>query len=273
MKVHPAAEVFPMLPEDELQELAADIKEHGLSEALKVSNGFLVDGRNRLAACKIAGVEPQFQELNGIDPVSYILSANIRRRHLNKGQQAMVVAKIYPESEKRGVKSNIKIDFNRDYLVKARTVLAVLPELANQVIEGVTPLSEAYEKAQFERKAIELAETNLDALRNDASDLAILVDEARMSLAEALAAWEQRKSDEAERTKNQRETMIRLAENAYNSTVAWSVESFIKSVNESLCDPDFRTAFLTRVRINPSNLGEIQKGAKIFARLLTKLTK
>ena len=77
--------------------------------------------------------------------------AVIKKRHLTKGQRAMAVAMIYPE---RGRGKTPKIsEFHPDYLRQARTVLEVLPELAAQVRDGDIPLSEAYEKAQFERKA------------------------------------------------------------------------------------------------------------------------
>jgi hypothetical protein len=36
------------------------------------------------------------------DPTAYILSANVHRRHLNKGQQAMVTAMAKPDGEKGG---------------------------------------------------------------------------------------------------------------------------------------------------------------------------
>jgi hypothetical protein len=61
-----------------------------------------IDGRNRLAACKIAGVEPRFEKLNGADPAAYIVSSNLKRRNLKKGQQAMALAMIYPTPEKGG---------------------------------------------------------------------------------------------------------------------------------------------------------------------------
>ena len=36
------------------------------------------------------------------DPVAFIISSNVKHRHLNKGQQAMAVALAYPEPEKGG---------------------------------------------------------------------------------------------------------------------------------------------------------------------------
>lgn len=63
---------------------------------------------------------------------------NIRRRHLNKGQQAMALAKAYPEPEKggRGQKGAAKAaysvgEFSRQYLTRARLVLRVLPSDAD----------------------------------------------------------------------------------------------------------------------------------------------
>ena len=51
IKAHPAADLFPMMPEAELRELGEDIKTHGLKSHLKLHNGKLLDGRNRLRAC------------------------------------------------------------------------------------------------------------------------------------------------------------------------------------------------------------------------------
>src|SRR5262245_25033423 len=61
-KVHPAADVFPMLPEDELRKLGEDIKVNGLAEPIVLwssrdrSEVFLIDGRNRLAAMELVGM-------------------------------------------------------------------------------------------------------------------------------------------------------------------------------------------------------------------------
>jgi hypothetical protein len=47
----------------------------------------LIDGRNRREACRRAGIVPDYVLLDGADPVAYILSANINRRHMSKGQR------------------------------------------------------------------------------------------------------------------------------------------------------------------------------------------
>jgi hypothetical protein len=80
LAVHPAADIFPMMTDDELQELAADIAENGLQVPIVLDHTgkVLIDGRNRLEACKIAQVEPQFETLpESTDIVAFIISINI----------------------------------------------------------------------------------------------------------------------------------------------------------------------------------------------------
>jgi hypothetical protein len=54
-----------------------------------------------LAACKLVGIEPQVQQLEG-DAEDFIFSANIHRRYITKAQRTMIIAKRYPEPGKRG---------------------------------------------------------------------------------------------------------------------------------------------------------------------------
>ena len=95
LAVHPVAALFPMLADDELKELAIDIKQNGLKFPiiLDVEGKTLIDGRNRLKACELAGVEPRFERLNGEDTVAFIMSANMARRDLTQNQKAVVLAK------------------------------------------------------------------------------------------------------------------------------------------------------------------------------------
>src|SRR5712691_1194215 len=84
--VHPLAARWPLLDEEGLANLAADIKANGLSEPLMLDEeGRLVDGRNRLEACRRAGVEPRFLVLNGVSARAYIWSHNAQRRNTTSG--------------------------------------------------------------------------------------------------------------------------------------------------------------------------------------------
>jgi hypothetical protein len=101
-KVHPAADVFPMMSDAELAELGEDIKANGLvNKPLFYLDGnagpILIDGRNRLEAIERLGLKLPLPEdfLATADPVASIISLNIHRRHLTKAQQAdMIVAAI-----------------------------------------------------------------------------------------------------------------------------------------------------------------------------------
>ena len=85
-----------MLSDEELDSLAVDIKTHGLRHPLVMHDRELLDGRNRLAACKIAGVAPSFVEYEGDSPVSFVISVNIKRRQLDASQRACVAVEIEP---------------------------------------------------------------------------------------------------------------------------------------------------------------------------------
>jgi hypothetical protein len=93
---HPLAEIFPRLDGADLTALADDIRKNGLRQAIVTCEGMVLDGRNRLAACKIAGVEPRFKEFAGDDPLDYVISLNLTRRHLDASQRAIIAAKIAP---------------------------------------------------------------------------------------------------------------------------------------------------------------------------------
>lgn len=91
--VPPAAELFPMMNDTDLGLLAEDIGEHGLREPILVYQNLVLDGRNRLRACEIAGVEPRFIEWDGVGSVlAVVLSSNLHCRHWNEGQQATIAA-------------------------------------------------------------------------------------------------------------------------------------------------------------------------------------
>jgi hypothetical protein len=97
MPVHPAADLFPMLTEPELKALADDIKQNGLQTPIVTYQGQILDGRNRLEACTRAGVMPAFKEWKprkDEDPVTFVIGANLLRRHLSTGQRAALAVEL-----------------------------------------------------------------------------------------------------------------------------------------------------------------------------------
>jgi hypothetical protein len=94
--VHPCADVFPMMPDDEIDALAEDIKAHGLrTPVVLTSRDVVLDGRNRLEALSRLGVNWSDVTFtyHEADPAAFVISANIRRRHLTKEQQAELIVR------------------------------------------------------------------------------------------------------------------------------------------------------------------------------------
>ena len=146
--------------------LAEDIKANGLREPLVLAEvdgvWMLIDGRNRRAACKIAGVEPTTRDIDGEDPTAFVLSANVHRRNISTGQRAMAIAMLYPEPTKggRGKKGATCGEFSgvsHQRVADARVVLRYCPELAQAVMRGEKPLHGALAEARLSQGDSSLA--------------------------------------------------------------------------------------------------------------------
>src|SRR5208282_4143677 len=98
-KAHPIADEFPSMPETEYQELLQDIRVNGLKESIIMHEGMILDGRHRAKAVVELGwdiddyCEDYDADQDG-DPAKYVISRNIRRRHLSVGQRAGIVLAI-----------------------------------------------------------------------------------------------------------------------------------------------------------------------------------
>lgn len=104
LALHRLCELFPPMPDPELQELADNIKKRGQRHTIKLLDGKILDGRNRYLACKIAGVTPLTEEFTEKDALAFVIAENLHRRHLNDSQRAMLGAEI--AQLEKGEKSN-----------------------------------------------------------------------------------------------------------------------------------------------------------------------
>ena len=91
---HPIADIFPLIYEQDVSGLVADLQKNGQINPIVLYEGKILDGRNRYLACKGAGIEPRFTEYTGDDAVGYSVSLNLHRRHLSEAQRANVAARI-----------------------------------------------------------------------------------------------------------------------------------------------------------------------------------
>jgi hypothetical protein len=94
LETHPLANIFPLLEGAAFEELVADIGAYGLREDITLFDNQILDGRNRYRACIASGVEPRFRDYVGDDPIAFVISANLKRRHLSESQRAMIAAKL-----------------------------------------------------------------------------------------------------------------------------------------------------------------------------------
>jgi hypothetical protein len=133
IKIHPAADLFPMMRAVESKATGEDIKKNGLHfrvAVFKLQKHFqpeLLDGRNRLDAMEAVGFEIRVDHRDndfksnpevaiwarvsptdmwfeirpielrgdqGVDPYEYVLSVNVHRRHLTPEQNRELIAKL-----------------------------------------------------------------------------------------------------------------------------------------------------------------------------------
>lgn len=93
---HEVANIFPMMSGDEYADLVADIRANGLIEPIWTHAGKIIDGRNRYRACVESGVKPEYRKYTGKEAelVSFVVSLNLKRRHLNETQRAVVAGRL-----------------------------------------------------------------------------------------------------------------------------------------------------------------------------------
>lgn len=92
---HPAADVFPMRPDEDIKQLADDIREHGLREPIvETSDGKVLDGRARLLACDLAGVPVWWHTYTGDDPWGYAITKNYETRQPTQDEAGFIGARV-----------------------------------------------------------------------------------------------------------------------------------------------------------------------------------
>ena len=86
--------IFPRCSDDELQLLVSDIRDNGLRKPITLYEEKILDGRNRYIACELLDIEPDYVQFEGTEPMSFVISHNLCRRHLSESQRAMVAAAV-----------------------------------------------------------------------------------------------------------------------------------------------------------------------------------
>lgn len=158
---HPYSEIFPLIDGPAFDDLVADIKANGVLEPVVMLDGAVLDGRNRLLAANRLGIKAPTIEYTGTDPLGFVISHNLKRRHLTDSQRAMVAAKIANLPKGRPSRTTPIGSFSADAaarvlnvpkrsIVRAKTVQSEgAPELVQAVEAGAVSVSAAADIASL----------------------------------------------------------------------------------------------------------------------------
>jgi ParB-like chromosome segregation protein Spo0J len=90
---HPHANVMPPMSTFEFESLKADILENGQQLPIQLLDNMILDGRHRFLACLQLGLPSKVETWTGKDSLEYVLSVNLKRRHLSDSQRALTAAR------------------------------------------------------------------------------------------------------------------------------------------------------------------------------------
>lgn len=130
MEIHEYAKLFPPMSEEEFEELVEDIRQNGQLEPIVVYEDKILDGRNRYNACMKLGIKPKMKDYDGerLSALDFVISKNIKRRHLTASQKALLALEIKPLLEKEARKRQA---------TKSRGMLQKNEVLPQKIVEGV----------------------------------------------------------------------------------------------------------------------------------------
>ena len=171
MEYHQIANIFPMMGEQELEELADDIMENGLHQPIVMYQGQILDGRNRYQACLLSGLEPEFAQYEGDDPLNYVLSLNLHRRHLTASQRASLGVEIAnmtsgrrtdlePSAKLREVSQSEaaeRLDVSERYVNEAKKIQRESPDHFEKIKSGELTIQQV--KRELKPQIVVLPET------------------------------------------------------------------------------------------------------------------
>ena len=187
--VHEVANFFPLPTAEDFDRLCHSIAEYGPVTPIKrqQSTRLLIDGRSRLLASFVTGVDPIVEDIEPIDLAGYSVAENMARRHLDPGQRAFAALNVRDyyaaEAKKRQNealargnetkhgKSSIEVNLPQStdtderepqardkaaktvgisgaYVDRAAKIQEYAPELAGRVRAGEMTLNAAFQQAK-----------------------------------------------------------------------------------------------------------------------------
>ena len=106
LDVHPLAEKIPAMTSDEFVDLTSDIEANGLREPIWLYEGKILDGRHRYMACVKLNLKAETRLYEGDNPLAFVISMNIHRRHLTAEAKRELIAELLkanPQASDRAI--------------------------------------------------------------------------------------------------------------------------------------------------------------------------
>lgn len=201
VRFHELANLFPMMQDEALAGLREDIRVNGVQSPIVFLDGAIIDGRNRYMCARDLGIEYPRVEFEGDDPLAFVVSLNLRRRHLTESQRASIAARLanmgvgenqhsrgsanlqtltaplpgIPESPQQSLVSQANaarlLIVSERSVASARKVHDKAPELVAAVDAGALSVSLAAQVANLPEAArADVAAAPLDEVRNTARE-------------------------------------------------------------------------------------------------------
>jgi len=186
---HPLAELLPVMGSNEYLGLKSDIQAHGQHETIQLYQGMILDGRHRFRACQELDIPPKIEQWTGTDARQYVLSINLKRRHLSAGQRALAAAYMVATSSRGRNQHTNKgaavaapsqeeaaalFDISPDSIQRAKKVLAdAAPAIIEMVRKDELAIAKAAQVAKLPKK------DQLKALRSKKVEVLAQADEIK----------------------------------------------------------------------------------------------
>jgi hypothetical protein len=139
---HPVSEIFSRfrMEGEELDALGADIKANGLKEAIWLFEDKILDGNNRFRACLKINRAPEFRQFDPKvqgDPLKFVVSSNLHRRHLTESQRATIAASLV--TTKLGYNQYNNSNVTNEQAAKMLGVSEAIVKMAKDVEKNAAP--------------------------------------------------------------------------------------------------------------------------------------
>lgn len=113
-EVHELSAIFPDLNKEDRKQLHGDIAANGQLDPVTLYQGKILDGKNRYVICQELGIECKTIKLaHGIDPIRFVISKNLIRRHLDENERAFIAAQLAEMTAGRNWESNSALGPNK----------------------------------------------------------------------------------------------------------------------------------------------------------------